>query len=172
MRMIPTTAVAALALMTGVATAQTAATQTSPQPTPPGATTTPAAPRPVAQNPLTQEDVANIDGTSVHGSDDKKIGSVSTVLMDPRSKKIDRLVVNSGGVLGVGGHRVAIPVDQFSWDAEKGAFKLQTTVADIKNMPEWVEGAQNTTATGSSQPSRDEPRIPPSGAGGSDSQSR
>jgi hypothetical protein len=172
MRMIPTTAIAALALMTGVATAQTPATQTSPRPTPPGATTAPAAPRPVAQNPLTQEDVANIDGTSVYGSDDKKIGSVSTVLMEPQSKKLDRLVVNSGGVLGVGGHRVAIPVDQFSWDGEKGAFKLQTTVADVKNLPEWVEGAQTPTATGSSQPSREEPRIPPSGAGGSDSQSR
>ena len=172
MRIIPITAVAALALLTGAASAQTPATQTSPRPTPRGATTAPAAPRHVAQNPLTQEDIANIDGTSVYGTDDKKIGSVSTVLMEPQSKKIDRLVVNSGGVLGVGGHRVAIPVDQFSWDGEKGAFRLQSTVADIKNMPEWVEGAQNTTATGSSQPPRDEVRIPPAGAGGSDSQSR
>jgi hypothetical protein len=65
-----------------------------------------------------------------------------------------------------------MPVDQFSWDGEKAAFKLKTTVADIKNMPEWVEGAQTPTATGSSQPPRDEPRIPPSGAGGSDSQGR
>ena len=173
MRMIPITAVAALALLTGVASAQTPATQTSPRPAAPGATTAPAAPRPVAQNPLTQEDVANIDGTSVYGNDDKKIGSVSTVLMDPQSKKIDRLVVNSGGVLGVGGHRVALPIDQFSWDAEKGALKLQTTVADVKNKPEWVEGAPRpATGTGSSQPAAEEPRIPPAGSGDSGSPSR
>jgi sporulation protein YlmC with PRC-barrel domain len=139
----------------------------SPRPAAPGATA-PAAPRPVlAQNPLTQEDIANIGGTSVYGNDDSKIGSVSTVLMDPQSKKIDRFVVTSGGVLGVGGHRVAIPVDRFSWDAEKGAFKLPESVASVKSMPEWVEGAE--TATGSSQPTRGEPRIPPAGAGDSNS---
>ena len=71
---------------------------------------------------------------------------------------------------GVGGHRVAIPVDRFTWDAEKGAFKLPEDVASVKSMPEWVEGAQ--TATGSSQPPRNEPRIPPSGAGDSGSPAR
>src|SRR5437763_12835019 len=124
MRKIPIAAVAALALLTGAASAQTPATPSTPRPAAPGATTAPAAPRPVAQNPLTQEDVANIDGTGVYGNDDKKIGHVQTVLMEPQSKKIDRLLVSSGGVLGVGGHRVAIPVDRFTWDAEKGAFKV------------------------------------------------
>jgi len=168
MRKIPIVTVAALALSTGAAPAQTPSNPMSTRP--PGATTTPAAPRPVAQNPLTQEDVANIDGTSVYGNDGKKIGHVSTALMDPQSKKIDRLVVTEGGVLGVGGHRVAIPVDRFSWDAEKGAFKLPQTVADVKSMREWVEGGQ--TATGSSQPPRNEPRIPPSGAGDSEKPTR
>jgi sporulation protein YlmC with PRC-barrel domain len=101
-----------------------------------------------AMNPLNQEDVSKLEGTTVYGSDDGKIGHVSTALMDPSSKKIDRLVVTAGGVLGVGGHRVAIPVEQFSWDAAKGAFKLNTTVAELKQMPEWVEGQQ--TAVGSS----------------------
>lgn len=171
MRMIPITAAAVLALMTGAASAQNSATPMSPRPAAPGATTTPAAPRPVAKNPLTQEDVANIDGTAVYGNDNNKIGHVSTVLMEPQSKKIDKLVVTSGGVLGVGGHRVAIPVDRFTWDAEKGGFKLPQTVADIKSMPEWVEGAENT-ATGSSEPPKGERVIPPSGAGDSNSQSR
>lgn len=169
MRMIPITAVAALALLTGVASAQTPSTPMSPRPAAPGATA-PAAPRPVAKNPLTQEDIANIDGTSVYGNDDSKIGHVSTVLMEPQSKKIDRLVVTSGGVLGVGGHRVAVPVDKFSWDADKGGFKLAETVASVKSMPEWVEGAE--TATGSSQPPRGEKQNPPAGAGDTGSQTR
>src|SRR5438105_1887142 len=135
-------------------------------------------PRPMqketAVNPLSQEDVSKIEGTSVYGSDDGKIGHVSTALMDPSSKKIDRLVVTAGGVLGVGGHRVAIPVEQFSWDANRGTFKLGTNVADLKQMPEWVEGGQQT-ATGSSQPPRDMSKpsgtttSPPTNAGGDSS---
>jgi len=43
--------------------------------------------------------------------------------MDPLSKKLDRLVVSSGGVLGIGGHRVAIPIDQFKWDTDKAPLR-------------------------------------------------
>src|SRR5258707_3185673 len=127
MRTIPI-AVAALALMTGVASAQTSTTPNAPARPTPGATTAPApAQRMPAINPLTQEDVSKIDGTAVYGGDDGKIGHVSMILMDPSSKKLDRLVVTAGGVLRVGGHRVAVPTDQFSCDAEPGGFKIGMT---------------------------------------------
>src|SRR5207249_4948819 len=135
-----------------------------------GAATTAPMHKTAAINPLTQEDVSKIEGTSVYGNNDDKIGHISTILMDPSSKKIDRLVVTAGGVLGVGGHRVAVPVEQFSWDANRGTFKLGTTVAELKQMPEWIEGQQ--TATGSSLSPRNEstiskpPTPPPAGAGG------
>jgi hypothetical protein len=138
-----------------VASAQT----TSPRP--PGATTpTATAPAPTP-NPLKQEDVSRIEGNSVYGGDNEKIGHVSYALMNPDSKQIDRLVVVSGGFLGMGGHRVAIAVDKFSWDGEKGVFRLPMTTANLKEMPEWAEGAQ--TATGSSTPPRSE--TPSAGAG-------
>jgi PRC-barrel domain protein len=157
MRTIPIAAVAALALMTGVASAQMSTTPNAPARPAPGATTAPAQ-KTLAINPLAQEDISKIDGTAVYGGDDGKIGHVSTILMDPASKKLDRLVVTSGGVLGVGGHRVAIPVDQFSWDADRGVFKLGMTEAALKQMPEWVDGQQ--TATGSSQPSQSKALTP------------
>src|SRR6195256_6068290 len=168
MRKLPIAAVAALALMTGVASAQSTSPSNPARPAP-GATAAPVQ-KEAAINPLSQEDVSKIEGTTVYGSDDGKIGHVSTALMDPSSKKIDRLVVTAGGVLGVGGHRVAIPVEQFSWDANRGAFKLGTTVAELKQMPEWVEGQQ--TATGSSLSPRNDATTskattpPPAGAGG------
>ena len=174
MRKLPIAAVAALALMTGVAAAQNSTSPSIPARPAPGATTAPAPmQKEAAINPLSQEDVSKIEGTTVYGSDDGKIGHVSTALMDPASKKIDRLVVTAGGVLGVGGHRVAIPVEQLSWDADKGAFKLKTTLAELKQMPEWVEGQQ--TMTGSSLSPRNDtttPRTtttPPAGAGDSTS---
>ena len=145
MRQIPIAAAAALALLTGIASAQTTAPRST---TPaPSATQAPApVPREPAINPLTKETVSAIEGTSVYGSENDKLGHVSEVLMDPQTKKLDRLVVSSGGVLGVGSHRVAIPLDQFSWDGDKAAFKLSTTTASLKSMPEWQsETARATT---------------------------
>ena len=83
------------------------------------------------------EDTSQIKGSTVYGSDDKKIGAVSAVLMQPQSKTIDRLVVNEGGLLGVGGHRVAVPITEFKWNGDKDAFTIGKTADDLKSMPEW-----------------------------------
>jgi hypothetical protein len=139
------TTASALMLMAAPALAQTTPTP-APRSTPPAATTPTAPPaaaiRTPAPDPLKMEDVSKITGSAVYGSDDSKIGSVSTVLMKPESKTIDRLVVNAGGLLGVGGHKVAVPIDQLTWDSDKAGFKIAKTTDDLKSMPEW----QNQTA--------------------------
>jgi sporulation protein YlmC with PRC-barrel domain len=96
-------------------------------------------------NPLKAEDVSEITGNAVYGSDNTKLGSVSTVLMNPQTKAVDRLVVSTGGVLGVGSHRVAVPINNVSWDADKGGFKITQTAEQLKAAPEWVEGDHATT---------------------------
>jgi len=91
MRTIPIT-VAAFALLSAAVSAQTP--QTSPsrddstRPSP-SATAAPTKPAP-AINPLTQENVSWIAGPTVYGSDDTKLGNISTVLMDPKTKQINR----------------------------------------------------------------------------------
>jgi len=92
------------------------------------------------------------EGASVLGIDGKKLGDVSRVLMKPEDKTIDRLVVRSGGVLGVGGHLVAMPLDAFSWDAAAEAFKIGKSAGDLKTMAEWQEPGTPNSASGSSQP--------------------
>jgi len=140
------TTASALMLMAAPVLAQTTPTP-APRSTPPAATT-PTTPPPAAAirtpvpDPLKMEDVSKITGSTVYGSDDSKIGSVSTVLMKPESKTIDRVVVNAGGVLGVGGHKVAVPINQLTWDSDKAGFKIAKTTDDLKAMPEW----QNQTA--------------------------
>jgi hypothetical protein len=160
MRTIP---IAAAAVLVMLASAASAGLPTMPDRPGALAQATPQAPltREPAVNPLAKGDVSSIEGTLVYG-DDGKLGYVSVALTNPQTKKIDRLVVTAGGVLGIGGHRVAIPVDQFRWEADKGAFRLETTMASLKAMPPWVEGAD--TATGSSQPPPTE--KPSTGAGG------
>jgi hypothetical protein len=59
--------------------------------------------------------------------------------MKPDTKTIDRLVVGEGGVLGVGSHDVALPIDAFSWDAQKGGFRIAKSADELKSMPEWKQ---------------------------------
>ena len=102
-----------------------------------------------AVNPLTQEDVSHIAGTAVYGSDDKKIGTISHVLMKPDSKTIDRLVVAEGGVLGIGAHNVALPIDRFKWSQDKEAFTIAKTGDELKTMAEWQDRTREAATTGS-----------------------
>jgi hypothetical protein len=109
----------------------------------------PEAPKQLQPDPFKQEDVLQIKGASVYGSDNKKIGAITTVLMRPDSRQIDRVVVGAGGLLGVGAHNVALPVDQFRWDAEAGAFRIAQNEADLKAMPAWLASGADKEMSGS-----------------------
>ena|SRR5712691_5255296 len=142
----------AVVLMAGPALAQTTPTTPNPGASPRSAApgTSPSmlpaeAKAPPGPNPLQMEDISRINGTAVYGSDDKKIGSISTVLMNPESKTVDRFVVTEGGLLGVGAHKVALPLEQFSWDGDKRGFKISKTVDDLNAMPEWQRQTASAT---------------------------
>ena len=140
MRKFILAAASVLALTAGAAQAQQ--NQGSEQVVPPPTTSDttmgqPVANLPPAPNPLESQDVSKLNGADVYGADGKKIGDVSTALMDPSTKTIDRLVVSSGGVLGIGMHYVVLPIADFSWDAQKAGFRVAETAKDVKAMPEW-----------------------------------
>ncbi len=158
MRTISIAAVSAVVLLTvsAYAQSQSPSGDTTPRGTAP-AYSPAAAPRAPALDPLKQEDISKIEGTSVLGSDGKKLGDVSRVLMKPEDKTIDRLVIRTGGILGMGGHLVAMPLDDFSWDAQVAAFKVAKTADDLKSMAEWQEPGIAAPATGSSQPPKSTP---------------
>jgi hypothetical protein len=135
-----------LALLAGPALAQTTGVPRDPS------TPAPTAAKQAQLDPLKQEDVSQIKGAAVYGGDNKKIGSITTVLMRPDSHQIDRLVVGAGGVLGVGAHDVALPINQFSWDSAMGGFKIAKTEADLKTMPVWVASGAAKGMSGSTAP--------------------
>ena len=144
-------AVSTLGLLAGPALAQTSS-PTSPTGGPPGVATM--APRAPAPDPLAMEDTSQIKGSTVYGSDQKKIGTVAAVLMKPESKTIDRLVVSEGGLLGVGSHRVALPIDEFKWNSDKDAFTIGKTADELKSMPAWTSASADAAvpSEGSSAP--------------------
>ena len=155
-RIILLSAVSALAL---IATPVLAQTTGSPQrglggPAP---AAQPQQPKP---DPLKQADVSKIEGSSVYGSDGKKLGTIAYVLMDPATKTIDRFVVGAGGVLGVGAHEVAMRLDQFHWDGQKDGFVINKTEADLKGMPAWTGGGQGGAMSGSSTAPASSSRAP------------
>jgi sporulation protein YlmC with PRC-barrel domain len=164
-RVIPKFATAAavaalLALGTGVASAQSATPSGAAPPVHTAAPTSnaPSTSSALMKNPLSSEDISQINGSAVMASDGTSIGKVSTVLMDPSSKKIDRLVVAEGGVLGVGTHKVALPVDSFHWDSDKRSFTVQKTADDLRAMPEWQQPQLADAPSGS--PSTTPPASP------------
>ena len=162
MRTLPI-AVSVLALMTASAFAQAPASPS--RPAAPGTAATAPAPSAPKVNPLAQDDVSQIIGTAVIGNDGNKIGSVSTVLMQPDDKKIDKLVVRAGGVLGVGGHLVALPLEAFSWNANDGEFKIAKTADDVKSMAAWNETGSTNSMSGSSAPLPSTRPAPADGSG-------
>jgi sporulation protein YlmC with PRC-barrel domain len=137
MRSISIAMISAVALMSIPLAAQAASSTAAPQSAAASRNTVPMATQ--HPNPLKQADVSKISGTDVYGSDNKKVGSVSTELMDPASKRIDRLVVSTGGVLGVDAHDVVLPIGKFSWNASESALKISSTTDQLKKMPAWHE---------------------------------
>lgn len=151
MRAISIAAASAAALLSVSAYAQSPSPSGGASPSHPA--TAPAAAKKPEPNPLRQADVSKITGSAVYGSDGKEIGDVTTELMRPGSKKIDRLVVRSGGILGIGGRQVALPLDKFTWDSAKGAFTVDTTAQAVKSMAAWKgpsSSSASTAASGSS----------------------
>jgi sporulation protein YlmC with PRC-barrel domain len=163
MRSVAIAGFSAALLLTASAYAQSTPGDTTPRSGGAPSYSPAATPKPAAKNPLMQEDISKIEGTSVLGSDSKKLGEVSRVLMKPEDKQVDRLVIRTGGILGMGGHLVALPIDEFSWFSDAAAFKVAKTAEDLKSMAAWQEPSAATPAVGSSPP---EKSTPPSRSGG------
>ncbi len=63
----------------------------------------------IAPQDVTAEDLI---GQPVYGPDEQKVGSISDIVFTS-SGEVDAAVVKFGGFLGIGAHRVALPLDQF-----------------------------------------------------------
>src|ERR1700730_1896163 len=86
-----------VALMTGVASAQTNAGNKN-------------------RADTTMEDYSayNLVGVNVYNAGNEKIGEVKDILL-VKSGKADKAILSVGGFLGLGEHYVAVPYDQVKW---------------------------------------------------------
>lgn len=95
-----------------------------------------------APDPLDQTDVSRIIGTTVYDSAGNRVGDVATVLMNPQTRRLDRFVVRviterAGGIFGIGGRLVAVPIDSFSWSRKKPGFVVSLTRKELRTRVAW-----------------------------------
>jgi sporulation protein YlmC with PRC-barrel domain len=72
----------------------------------------------------------------VYNDEGKKIGKIEDMIVSPDGK-ISVAVIDVGGFLGVGKHRVAVPVDQFADINAKKIVLPKATKETLKAMPEF-----------------------------------
>lgn len=186
MRYVVMSAVSAVALFGASAWAQDATAPTAPA-TPPAATTqavperdaTGMAPAPssaMTAAPSGKEISAeDMIGRDVYGQGDEELGEVTDVVLDPQSKAIRKLVIGTGGFLGLGQKTVAIDVEKVEIRPEQGVYVSGLTQEAVKAMPDFdvSEGTVSldpppqtgTTSTGTTSPTA--PSMAPPPAGGS-----
>lgn len=79
-------------------------------------------------------------GLDVVNNTGDNIGSISDLVLDRGSGRIEYAVLKSGGILGLGARSVLIPFKSFSWD-QRGEDKLvlAATPEQLKAMPEFSD---------------------------------
>lgn len=75
-------------------------------------------------------------GASVHNDKDERIGKIEDMIVSPDGK-VSVAVIEVGGFLGIGKHRVAIPVDDFADIKAKKLVLPGATKEALKALPEF-----------------------------------
>jgi sporulation protein YlmC with PRC-barrel domain len=152
------TSVAAVALLTAGAIAQTTPA-TPPTQTPPAATTPSQAP---AANAVTQQSAnqwraSQLMGLDVYNDKDEKVGDIIELITD-KSGKIEAVVVGVGGFLGMGRHDVALRWQdlRFVNEPRRTASTPPATNTNSKNNPDNAN-RPTTTPTATTNTTREGP---------------
>lgn len=88
-------------------------------------------------------------GSAVYDVQNRKIGSVQDLVLD-KSGKVDKVVVDVGSFLGMGGKNVAIPLSDIKTDHNR--LTLDRTKEQLQQMAEYRLEDRNTGAGTSTSP--------------------
>ncbi len=79
----------------------------------------------------------DIIGQKVYGSDGKSLGEVSDAVVDSSTGKIEKLVISSGGFLGLGAKTIALDMSEVTMAPGEGIKARGVTQNEVENMPEF-----------------------------------
>jgi hypothetical protein len=154
-------AVSGLALTTAMAQTSTTPSAASPSSAPSASTSTPSTGSGAAHFVTKQESdqwlASKFKGTDVIGTDDKKIGDVSDMLVD-KNQKVLAYIVGVGGFLGIGQKDVAIDPTSFQMvpgkDASDYKLRLSMTKDELKAAPTFEPYQPPRPVSSSNSPTR------------------
>jgi len=74
-------------------------------------------------------------GMKVEGTDGKKLGSIKDMVVDPVDGSIDYLVLDFGGLAGIGDKYFAVPWGAFQFAPDGKKLAIAATKKDLKDAP-------------------------------------
>ena len=142
------TALITTALMTGVASAQTATTNKVD-----AATTS-------AMHKEGEWRMSKLVGVNVYNEANEKIGDINDVILD-KSGKAANVILGVGGFLGMGEHLVAVSFDKLKWvDEPVSSTSASTSTAPANSPAKNVDNTRTTTGAATTSTTRNDNWYP------------
>lgn len=99
-------------------------------------------------NGMTADALENMNIVNPNGN---KIGEIDKALAGS-DNKIVAVVADAGGILGVGGAKVVVPLDQLRLDSQNKRFVAQMDENQLKSMPKWQAPSRSSTGSSPAAP--------------------
>jgi hypothetical protein len=106
---------------------------------------------------------SNLEDMNIVDPAGKKVGEIDRVLVSADNKPM-AVVVDAGGILGIGGDKVVVGLDQLTLDSQKKQFVSQMDENQIKALPKYV-ARTGASPTGASPSGASPSGTSPSGTG-------
>ena len=115
---------------------------------PPAAASAPAVQSAEAKQPAGPPVSAkDIIGRKVYGSDGKSLGDVSDAVVNSSTGKIEKLVISSGGFLGIGAKTIALDMSQVQMAPGEGIKANDVTQNEVEHMPDFEVASATQSLT-------------------------
>jgi hypothetical protein len=92
----------------------------------------------IQANELTAD---KLEGARVYGPKDEDVGEINKIILSEDGKKIDKVVLDIGGFLGIGEHQIAVTMDELNIvrNADGSDFRvyIDANQANLKAQPEF-----------------------------------
>jgi hypothetical protein len=76
-----------------------------------------------------------VEGTRVYNPAGDRLGSIKNFMVDKAGGRVEYVVIQFGGFLGMGNDFYPIPWDMLSYDVERGGYVVALTKQQLENAP-------------------------------------
>jgi hypothetical protein len=76
-----------------------------------------------------------VEGTPVYNGEDRKLGSIHSVMIEKRTGKVAYAVLSFGGILGLNERVHPVPWELLHYDVDRDGYVLHLTRGELENAP-------------------------------------